>query len=249
MAYASLEIIDGQHRLYGFARPGDDSVRQAFNLVVLGMSDMTQERRRDTFIAINDKAKRVDPNLVAYLKYTDDEEACQADNELMAIRIAVDLGRTGVLKNRIRLLDFGEGETITLKGFCGYDLKGLIGTRGLLRKHYQHCSAQYVKVLDMYFSVLKSLFRKQWRAPGKYVIFQNRGVSAFLKLLRSILKTVDGPVDAKALKKYPRPLTEWTDSHWETAKLNRSYVGSQGWKDFHRDLLEKIRRKHRHFQE
>ena len=63
------------------------------------------------------------------MKYTNDEGECQRDNELMAIKIVVELNKATPFKNRIRLLDIGD-QRITLKGFSGYDMKGLLGTRG-----------------------------------------------------------------------------------------------------------------------
>ena len=84
-------------------------------------------------MAINDNARRMDPNLVAYLKLTDDEAACQKDSELMAIRVVFELNRTTPFQKKIRFLDIGD-QKITLKGFAGYDLKGLLGERGLLRR-------------------------------------------------------------------------------------------------------------------
>jgi DGQHR domain-containing protein len=131
--YASLEIIDGQHRLYGFHK-AEPATKGSYNLAVLAIQGLTEKRRKETFIAINDKARRVDPNLVAYLKHTENEVECQKDPELMAIRLAVLLNQNAPLKGRIRLVDIGNAP-ITLKGFCGYDLRSLVGPRGLLRTY------------------------------------------------------------------------------------------------------------------
>ncbi len=249
MAYASLELIDGQHRLYGFVQ-ADPATRENFNLVVLGMAGLPFHRRRDTFVAINDRARRMDPNLVAYLKYTDDEAECQKDNELMAIKIVVQLNKTSPFKNKVRLLDVRRGEKITLKGFSGYDLKGLLGPRGLLRKYYPNESKEYIGALGLYFGVLKSLFKEQWEQPERYIIFTNRGISAFLKLSRSILKTCQSHLTKQIVLKYLQPLKDRrSDSDWETNKLRSAYVGAKGWKDFHRDLVSTIRAVYPDFQE
>lgn len=248
MAYASLELIDGQHRLYGFAR-AEPATRANFNLAVLGLAKLPLDRRRDTFVAINDKSRRMDPNLVAYLKYTEDDAECQKNNEFMAIRVVVELNKTTPFKNQIRLLDIGD-QRLTLKGLSGYDLKGLLGPRGLLRKYYPNDSKDYVSALRLYFGVLKSLFEKQWRHPEKYIIFTNRGISAFLKLLKSMLKTCKSQLNQATVKKYLQPLRDkWKDRDWETEQLKSAYVGSKGWIDFHRELVNTIRSKYREFQE
>lgn len=247
MEYASLELIDGQHRLYGFAGTEPDT-RENFNLVVLGMAGLPFDKRRDVFVAINDKARRVDPNLVAYLKYTDDDKKCQQDTELMAIKIAVELNKISPFKRRIRLIDFGD-QTITLKGFSGYDLRGLLGPRGLLRIHYPNESCKYVSTLRLYFGLLKSFFEEEWQQPEKYIIFTNRGISAFLKLLKSILRTCQCPLDNDIVSKYLQALKDnWTGG-WETSELRNSYVGSKGWKDLHRNLVAAIRQSYPDFQE
>jgi len=251
MAYASLELIDGQHRLYGFAK-AEPATRENFNLVVLGIANLPFKSKRDTFVAINDKSRRMDPNLVAYLKYTDDDAECQKNPELMAIKLVVELNKT-TFKDRVRLLDVGE-QKITLKGFSGYDLRGLVGRKGLLRKYYSNESKEYLRALRIYFGVLKSLFKEQWEHPEKYIIFTNSGISAFLKLLKSILKDCQKPLNKNVVLHYLQPLGDkWQDSDLETEKiaetLRSTYVGSKGWKDLHRLFVKTIAEKHTGFQE
>lgn len=245
--YASMELIDGQHRLYGFAS-SDAATRNSFNLVVLGVKGLTAKQRRDTFVAINDNSRRMDPNLVSYLKYTADDALCQKDNELMAIRIVVDLNGTTPFKKAIKLLDVGE-QKITLKGFSGYDLKGLLGPKGLLRKYYPDNSPeQFIQVLRMYFGTIQSLFKREWKDPDRFITATNRGVSAFLKLLKSILKTEKKQLEHKAVRGYLQAL-KGGGTTWEFERLKKTYVGSQGWKDFHRDLVRAIKRKFPAFKE
>ena len=84
-----MELIDGQHRLFGFIH-ADEPARKRFNLVVLGIKELSEDRKSKAFVAINDKARRVDANLVSYLRYTDDEKTCQQNADLMAIKLVVD---------------------------------------------------------------------------------------------------------------------------------------------------------------
>ena len=63
LEYASLEIIDGQHRIFGFVH-SRKRTREQFNLVVVGIRNLVPHQGSKTFVAINDKAKRVDPSLV-----------------------------------------------------------------------------------------------------------------------------------------------------------------------------------------
>ena len=247
MEYASMELIDGQHRLYGFVG-SDDATKKNFNLVVLGVKGLAVKQRRDTFVAINDNSRRMDANLVAYLKYTSDDATCQKDNELMAIRVVVDLNSASPFKKAIKLLDVGE-QKITLKGFSGYDLKGLLGPRGLLRRYYPaNTPEEYIRVLRMYFGTIQSVFKREWKHSDKYIIATNRGISAFLKLLKSILKTEKKALLQETLRDYLVALKSGSVT-WEFEQLKKTYVGSQGWKDFHRELVKAIRKKYSSFKE
>ncbi len=248
MEYASLELIDGQHRLYGFVE-AEAATKENFNLAVLGLHGLPYSRKRDTFVSINDKAQRTDANLVTYLKYTDDEDECQKDPELMAIKIVVELNKIKPFKDKIKLLDIGE-QKITLKGFSGYDLKSMLGRKGLLRKYYpSNSSKDFVTAVRLYFNIIENLFSAECSEPDLYIIFTNRGISAFLKLLKSILKTSQCPLSDDIARKYLQVLkSNWKDG-WEISKLRNAYVGSKGWKDFHRDLVLAIQKTHNNFQE
>lgn len=240
MKYASTEIIDGQHRLYGFVH-ASDHIRKNFNLVVIGMKNINEKQKTETFIAINDNSRRMDANLVTYLKYTTDDGMCKNDPILMSIRVVVELNKQSPFKKSIKLLDIGK-ERLTLKGLSGYDLKGMLSVNGLLRKYNTtNDVGEYVRMLRIYFSILNSVFKKEWKNPNKYIIATNRGVTALLKLLKSIIKHENSWPTEKRLKEYASALKKHWKT-WETSKLQKSYVGSQGWKNFHTDMVNAIKK-------
>lgn len=246
LEYASLELMDGQHRLFGFV-DAESATRTGFNLVVTGVKGLSGKQRQETFVAINDNSRRMDPNLVAYLRYTSDLTECQKDSGVMAIRVVVDLNDVSPFKNSIRLLDIGD-RPITLKNFAGYDLKGLLGRRGVLRKYYPgNDPHEYVSILRTYFSTVRSLFKNEWNHPDEYIVATNRGISAFLKLLRSMFRTEKRPMAHKDFRKYLVALKHEFKS-WRFEDLKKTYVGSQGWSDFHSDLLAAIRKKYPRFK-
>jgi hypothetical protein len=189
----------------------------------------------------------MDPNLVAFLKYSTDDLLCQKDNALMAIRVVVDLNKTQPFKNTIKLLDVGN-QKLTLRGFSGYDLKGLLGENGLLRKHYPSNKPEdFVHALRIYFSTIKELFSKEWRDPHNYIVATNKGISAFLKLLKSILRAEKSPLTHEIVRKYLEPLEAGWET-WKIQELGAKYVGSQGWKQFHKDMVQVIRKKFPQFK-
>jgi len=249
LRYASLELIDGQHRLYGFVRTSED-IRQNFNLVVLGIAandlqELAAEEKRETFVRINDNSRRADPNLIAHLKYTEDPAIYEADPERMAIYLTVKLSEWGPFKDRVRITDWAASRTanMTLKGISGYDMQSLVGPRGELRKKFpENKAADYRTVLRTYFGLIYSTFSEEWADPSTYIVGTNRGVSAFLKLLKSILKNLE-EFDSQCAEGQFRPYLAALAANfgtWETSELRSGYVGSGGWNRLHRDMVSAI---------
>jgi hypothetical protein len=165
----------------------------------------------------------------------------------MAIKIVVELNKISPFKKKIRLLDVGD-QRITLKGFSGYDLQGLIGPKGELRKLYPlNRSNEFIRVLRVYYSTIESTFSVEWANPDKYIVATNRGISAFSKLLKSILRIEKQKLDSPTVKKYLDALKEGWKGTWETQLLKASYVGSQGWKRLYLDMLVAIKKKYPNF--
>jgi DGQHR domain-containing protein len=246
LKYASLEVIDGQHRLFAFSKVKDAEIARKFNLAVLGIRGLDEEQRAETFVAINDNAKRADPSLVSYIRYKSDERTCRKNSQLMAIKIAVDLNKQDPFRNAIRLFDLSRGQKITLRGISGYDLRSLVSQQGHLRQFYtRNSSREYVRVLRIYFTVISRVLHTEWRDPKKYIVATNRGITAFLKLLRSILKAEQRRLRKRTLQKYIRALGRNWAGGWETRKLKQTYVGSQGWNRFHQDMITAIRKDRR----
>lgn len=243
--FASIEVIDGQHRLFAFART-NDITRQKFHLAVIGIREMSEKRRSDTFVSINDNAKRVDANLRAMLRYTDEERLCKKNPELMAIKLAVELNKKAPFEDAIKTFDVGP-QILTLKGVSGYDLKSLIAENGLLRKHYpSNSSVVYLKVLRRYFGIIRNSFPTEWNDPKVYIVATNRGFTAFLKLLRSMLRTQDGKLSVAVMRRYLAALKR-NFGTWKTKDRKKAYVGTQGWGQFHEDMLAAIRREYPDF--
>jgi DGQHR domain-containing protein len=245
--FGALEIIDGQHRLFSFAKVSNPALLDSFNLAVIGVKGLSAERRRDTFVAINDNARRMDANLVALLRLNPDEGACQADPALMAIKIALALDANGPLKGRVRSLDY-QRQVVTLKGLSGYDLRTLVGPRGELRQHVENKSEILTKLVNDYFSQVRRVFTQEWNKQDEYVVCTNRGIAAFLKLYKSMIRDVSNVPTIDEIHNFLSLLkANWVGKTWKTKELRNSYAGGQGAIDFHRDMLRSIRKKVRGF--
>jgi len=92
--------------------------------------------------------------------------------------------------------------------------------------------------------VIREQFSKEWSDPDNYIIATNRGITAFLKLLRSVLNFENQPLTKHISRKYIRALVKHWKGSWATAYLKKSYVGSQGWKQFHNDMVLAIQKKY-----
>ncbi len=66
-----------------------------------------------------------------------------------------------------------------------------------------------------------------------------------IHLLFGCKSLVSMPLTAYTIKKYYAPLETFP---WDYKSLHKSYVGSQGWKEFYRDLAETIRKKYPEFK-
>jgi hypothetical protein len=121
----------------------------------------------------------------------------------------------------------------------------------MLRKYYpSNNSEEYISVFRLYFNVVKTIFSLQWDNPEKYIIFTNRGISAFLKLLKPILKHCQSQLSEEIIKKYIMPIKEnWGDEKWDRTKLKGMYVGTSGRKQFQRELIGIVQKSFPDFRE
>src|SRR5438128_1594833 len=92
------------------------------------------------------------------------------------------LNKTSPFKDQIRLFDLGK-QKLTLKGLSGYDLRGLVSPKGLLRQYNaENETKEYLRILRLYFNTIHAEFKTEWENPDKYLIATNRGITAFLKI-------------------------------------------------------------------
>lgn len=66
-SYLSFKVVDGQHRLMGFANLGEKEQKEHY-LPVVAFEELNKEDELKTFITINTEQKNIDPNLLLILK-------------------------------------------------------------------------------------------------------------------------------------------------------------------------------------
>jgi DNA sulfur modification protein DndB len=193
--YRSVYIIDGQHRLYGYA----NSIYKSTNTIpVVAFVDLDRSEQVRLFMDINENQKAVSKNLRltlnADLLWTSESYLDQF--KALSSRIAIFLGesRLSPLFNKISI---GEDKKIitseaivnALKksNFLGKVSKNKIeklGTfyKGDLDTSYENLS----KYLMISFDYLKENLKEEWESEDSILII-NKGIFAIIKLLSDIV--------------------------------------------------------------
>jgi len=100
-SYCEFKVVDGQHRLLGFTRLNERTLKNSY-LPVIAFEKMPSKEELKMFIDINSKQKKVDSNLVFLLKkefpWTPNDKEYY---EKIAVLVALDLDKKGSLKNKI----------------------------------------------------------------------------------------------------------------------------------------------------
>jgi len=99
-SYCELKVIDGQHRLLGFAHA--DELKKETYLSVIAFEQLPLQEEMKIFIDINSKQKKVDRNLVLLLKADFNWDPADKEySEKISVKIAEQLNTREPLRNRI----------------------------------------------------------------------------------------------------------------------------------------------------
>jgi len=237
--YGTVWVIDGQHRLYGFA--GANPENKKINVGVIAYQDIEKKEQAKDFIDINQKQKSVDPNTLWDLLSQVDPFSLQG----AITKIVKELNKEGFFRGKILIPGKAlhhKRSTYPLKlaNICNslYDRKLLdYRLRDNLYKptpevtdsnHYPDSIIKYpVTVLDQYFSLLWDIAEEivDWR---KGFILHNNGFNIFLRVLAEILKYQKGNWDKqKARELIEEPLKHYFEEEFEKLKEIRVFTSSE----------------------
>lgn len=200
--YRSAYVIDGQHRLYGFAH----SERASTELVsVVAFVDLPGEKQRDLFMQINENQQSVPKNLRntlnADLFWTDPDKRKQAN--ALKLKIAQRLGEFKMSPLYGRIMIDEEQSTdrrcITLDAVNrGIDRGRFIGeftssgpkkVGSFYRTSNDDTYEPLTEFLMLCFGHLRDALPAQWnlgRAEGG-IVFTNPGTEALLRLIGNVV--------------------------------------------------------------
>jgi DGQHR domain-containing protein len=265
--YKSAWVIDGQHRLYGFA--GTKWARST-QLPVLAFEGLPPADEARMFVDINNKQVKVPRNLLVDLMselYWDSANAEEAYHALLSRIVAV-LGRDIGSPFRKRMVQEGETQTadtpLTITAvYEALKKSGLVGT---VRKDAFHPGPLYerdglgalrrtVDVLSRYFGLYASALPDHWargNGEGGYLC-TNNGISALLLVLSAIVDQLDQHATPKPWQATPdellelvRPFAEPVIGIFATADMSeikhyRRQVGNVGQRQAAFGMMDAIR--------
>lgn len=265
-SYKSAWIIDGQHRLYGFA---GSKWAKSSQIPVLAFEDLPPSEEARMFVDINNKQVRVPRNLLVELMselYWDSSEPDEAFHALLSRIVAV-LSREVGSPFRNRIVQEGEKQssdtplTVTAiyegvkkSGLVGNVRKGAFHSGPLYEKDSMGALRRSVDVLSGYFGIFAQQLPDHWargNAEGGYLC-TNNGLTALLLVLEKVVEHLDRHGDSRAWQATPpelisaitpfiNPIVEWfrkADS--SEIKHYRRQVGNLGQRQAAFGMMELI---------
>lgn len=198
--YKSAWIIDGQHRLYGYANLDDKYLDD--KLVVLAFENLKKEEEADLFVTINHEQKSVPKNLLddleGQLKWGSNDPSERVG--ALAARLSQKLNRDLASPFYNRFIAEGLKSTpkscltipqiksaIRRSRIVGYAESKEIYQKGLLCGSTDNATLiRAQKILNSYFSAIQNADLARWDSGREGRICTNEGIQAFVLLLGEI---------------------------------------------------------------
>ena len=267
--YRSAWIIDGQHRLYGYAPLSDEHLNQ--NIMVVAFEELKKEEEANLFVTINHEQKSVPKTLLDDLEGELKWGSTRPTERIGAISARL----IGLLNN-----DVGEAlyQRVTRQGIppsektCltvpalkdGLRRSGLVGQAILKKKEYAPgplCGTGDSETLDRarvvlnsYLQLLASANPKQWEAGRKGYLCTNTSLQAYLQLLGATISYMESNKGLSArelepseiiaeIEEYIDPILKWLAkaSPVQMEKEFKVQFGSGGPREYFYRLCQMIR--------
>ncbi len=214
--YRSAWIIDGQHRLYGFAPLSYK--HQSQNVVVIAFEKLPKHEEANLFVTINHEQKSVPKTLLddldGVLKWESKKplERIGAISARLINTLNSDIGEPFYNKIAMQGIPANESTCLTVPAIkLALSKSGLIGSSIIKNKLYDPgplCDAddqstveRARQILNRYFSSIRDANLNVWHAGRSGYISTNTGVQAQLYLLAAIISYMESKtaLDAKEL--------------------------------------------------
>lgn len=218
-SYRACAVIDGQHRLFSFAKSNKDLM-----IPVFALDDTSYEDQSKIFIDINGKQKKVDPNLVWELQASFRKDSVEGRIATTVIKLNDYDPQNSPFKGKIRTYLKNSSGSFNLAEICG-----LLKKLKLIEKQtasgnthnplYDHITDQNTdkaaKGICNYFAEIQIIFPKDF-FDG--FVFRKNGLLIFLEILERLISVTQRPVNKKDVETYLKPLVEYTKSKYSSIK-------------------------------
>ena len=219
--YRSAWIIDGQHRLYGFAPLSDEHLDQ--HIMVVGFECLKKEDEANLFVTINHEQKSVPKTLLddleGELKWGSDKpsERIGAISARLIGRLNNDVGESLYQRVTQQGITATEKTCLTVPALkVGLKKSGLIGTAIPSRKEYEPGALSDVddsktlerarETLNLYFQTIYDANTFQWELGRQGLICTNVSLQAYLQLLASMIDYMESNKGLTARELKPEEL-------------------------------------------
>jgi DNA sulfur modification protein DndB len=218
--YRSCWIIDGQHRLYSFAKS------KRYHLIsVIAFEKIPKIKQADIFVDVNLNQKVVPPDLLWDLIGD-----LSPDEEKGIISTTVkEINKKSVLKERFYIPSFGikRKDQLKFSGICQAILKAKLARRELTGKKINPIYAddveklkeRLIKILDSFFKLEDKIFSEELK---KEFIFTNGGIAVMIYYLERIIRYINKTPEEKDIKKFLEPLKEYLEEVYLDVKSRES---------------------------
>lgn len=226
--YRSAWVIDGQHRLYGYAALPDDFLSQ--HIMVVAFENLSPEEEANLFVQINHEQRRVSKSLLddleGELKWNSDKpsERIGAISSRLIHVLNSDIG--GPLYERVTRTGLPATQKACLTvpqvkmGLAGSGLVGTSVMKGLEYSPGPLCGVDDFETLDRARAVLTAYFDQlreanfgQWEAGKSGVLCTNTSVQAHLRFLGSLIAFVQWKTRLTARHLQPLELMSEVDAY------------------------------------
>jgi len=213
---ASAWIIDGQHRLYGYA---DNPKRKTEMMPVLAFCNMTIEDEGELFVTINKEQKSVEANLLWDL-YGDIYEEAEDDEEQYLCTISkiiknLNNGPKSPFYNKVYIPSFNDREnrltivTIANAFKKSYHGLNLIKKSGLLfRENWKTTESFATNRIESFFNIIKDKIKEDWDKNENGFVCSNNGIAILIRMLPEFIRYINykhpGTIDRANLGVFER---------------------------------------------
>ena len=194
--YCSAQVIDGQHRLYGFTTA--EKAKKELRLMVTAFEKLDEEEQAKIFVDINREQKPVPPNLLWDLLGQIREKS--ADGVISILVKKLEEESKSPFANKIYVpAKHGvtkKGKPVLLANFCNgikslhlisEDEKHMKDEHNIWKGSSDLCLKTAYNIFFTYFTAASKKFDFDWKKEKKGFFLTNNGVNILLRLLREAL--------------------------------------------------------------